>query len=340
MRKRARTATLLLPLLLSACDYQSYQSTFSDAAAEARNFNILFTVFLLVCAFMYVLVIAFLITSLVRRRRAHANVVDAGKHHDSDPLMQTGLIAWGALVATGLVGLAIASFFTDRSMASAAAHEKLSLTITANQWWWDVQYNSSDVSKTLRTANELHLPVGVPVRITLRSNDVIHSFWVPSLAGKQDLIPGRENDITIVPKKVGVYRGQCAEFCGTQHANMALVVNVDSYGDFLKWWQQQLRPAFAPATPLAQAGYNYVTTGPCAACHNIAGTPASATVGPDLTHLASRRSIAAGTMPMTTGNLYGWVEDPQSIKPGNRMPTIGIEPKELHAVVAYLETLK
>ena len=121
---------------------------------------------------------------------------------------------------------------------------------------------------------------------------------------------------------------------------MSLVVNVESYSDFLKWWQRQLRPAFAPATPLAQAGYHYVTTGPCAACHNIAGTPASATVGPDLTHLASRRSIAAGTMPMSSGNLYGWVEDPQSIKPGSRMPTIGLEPKELHAVVAYLETLK
>jgi cytochrome c oxidase subunit 2 len=340
MMKQARPATLLLPLLLSSCDYQSYQSTFSDAATEVRNFNILFVVFLVICAFMYVLVIAFLVATIARRRRAHANVVEAGKHHESDPLMRTGLIAWGALVATGLIGLAIASFFTDRSMASAAAHEKLSLTVTANQWWWDVQYNASDVSKTLRTANELHLPVGVPVRITLRSNDVIHSFWVPSLAGKQDLIPGRENDITIVPKKVGVYRGQCAEFCGTQHAHMALVVNVDSYGDFLKWWQQQLRPAFAPATPLAQAGYNYVTTGPCAACHNIAGTPASATVGPDLTHLASRRSIAAGTMPMSSGNLYGWVEDPQSIKPGSRMPTIGLEPKQLHAVVAYLETLK
>src|SRR5689334_6596443 len=130
MMTRARPATLLLPLLLSACDYQSYQSIFSDAATEVRNFNILFVVFLVMCAFMYVLVIAFLIASIARRRRAHANVVEAGLHHESHPLMRTGLIAWGALVATGLIGLAIASFFTDRSMASAAAHEKLSLTIT------------------------------------------------------------------------------------------------------------------------------------------------------------------------------------------------------------------
>ena len=180
----------------------------------------------------------------------------------------------------------------------------------------------------------------MPVRINLHSNDVIHSFWVPSLAGKQDLIPGRDSDITIVPKKSGIYRGQCAEYCGTQHAHMALVVNVVSYPDFIKWWDHQLQPAPAPAAPLTQAGYKYVTTGPCSACHTIGGTPAGGTVGPDLTHLASRRSIAAGTMPMGEGNLYGWVEDPQSVKPGNHMPTIGLEPAQLHAVVAYLETLK
>jgi cytochrome c oxidase subunit 2 len=180
----------------------------------------------------------------------------------------------------------------------------------------------------------------VPVRITFRSNDVIHSFWVPSLAGKQDLIPGRETDVTIVPKKIGIYRGQCAEFCGTQHAHMALVVNVDSYPDFVKWWEHELQPAPAPRTPLVQAGYNYVAQRQCAMCHNIAGTPASGRVGPDLTHLASRRSIAAGTLPMGKGNLYGWVADPQSIKPGTKMPTVGLEPDQLHAVVAYLESLK
>jgi cytochrome c oxidase subunit 2 len=225
-------------------------------------------------------------------------------------------------------------------MATAATNEKLSITVTANQWWWDITYNSADASKTLRTANELHLPVGIPVRIQLKSNDVIHSFWVPSLGGKQDLIPGRESDISITPRKVGIYRGQCAEFCGTQHAHMALVVDVESYDKFLKWWQQQLRPAMAPTTPRALAGYNYVTTHQCSSCHAISGTTAGSHFGPDLTHFASRRSIAAGTLPMNRGSLYGWVEDPQSAKPGSRMPTIGLEPNDLHAVVAYLETLK
>jgi cytochrome c oxidase subunit 2 len=163
---------------------------------------------------------------------------------------------------------------------------------------------------------------------------------VPSLAGKQDLIPGRQTDITLVPTTIGLYRGQCAEFCGVQHANMALVIEVDSYSDFIKWWDHQLQEAASPRTPLEQAGYDYVTGHQCAMCHNISGTPASGSIGPDLTHFASRRTIAAGALPMSTGNLYGWVEDPQSIKSGNQMPTIGLEPKDLHAVVAYLETLK
>ena len=334
----ARAAAAPLPLLLCAC--QSYQSAFAGAGVEDRQFLILFWIFLAICAAMYVLVIAFLLAGILRRRRGEANVVESGRHHQSDPLLRPGLIGWSALIATGLTALAIASFVADRTMANAAAHERLSITVTAKQWWWDVQYNSSDPSKTLQTANELYLPVGVPVRITLHSNDVIHSFWVPSLAGKQDLIPGRETDVTIVPKETGVYRGQCAEFCGVQHAHMALVVNVVSYADFVKWWQQQLRPAFAPRTPLAQAGYKYVTTRECAMCHTISGTSANSRVGPDLTHVASRRTIAAGTLPMGEGNLYGWVADPHSIKPGTKMPTMDLEPNDLHAGVAYLETLK
>jgi cytochrome c oxidase subunit 2 len=329
-------------LLLGGCgQYQHYQSTFGNGGVDTRNFNTLFVIFLVVCGIMYLAVIAFLLAGIARRRRAgEANVLEQGRHHESDPLMRTGLIGWGAVIGVGLIGLAIASFIGDRGMADAATNQKLSITITGKQWWWDITYNAADASKTLRTANEIHLPVGVPVRILLRSDDVIHSFWVPSLTGKQDLIPGRENDVTIVPTKVGIYRGQCAEFCGTQHAHMAFVVDVDTYADFLKWWHHQLEEAPAPTTPLVQAGYNYVTTRQCSMCHNIAGTAASGQVGPDLTHLASRRTIAAGTLPMSKGNLYGWVEDPQSIKPGNHMPTIGLEPNDLHAVVAYLETLK
>ena len=340
MNARASAKAAALPLLLGACQYQRYQSDFGGGAVEDRQFLTLFWIFIAVCAFMYVLVIAFMLAGIARARRAEANVVETGRHHRSDPLMRSTLIGWTALIGVGLAALAIASFFTDRSMAKAATNEKLSVTVTGNQWWWDIKYNAADASKTLRTANELHLPVGIPTRILLDSNDVIHSFWVPSLAGKQDLIPGRKNDITIVPKRIGIFRGPCAEFCGLQHAHMSLVVVVESYPDFVKWWDHQLQPAPQPTAPLALAGYKYVTTGPCSACHAIGGTPANGQVGPDLTHLASRKSLAAGTLPMGEGNLYGWVEDPQSIKPGVNMPTIGLEPDQLHAVVAYLETLK
>ena len=341
MMLRSCAKAAVLPLLVGACEYQRYQSDFGAAGTEDRQFLTLFWIFLAVCGVMYALVIGFLISGLVRSRSAReANVVESGRHHQSHPLMRSILIGWTALVGVGLAGLAIASFLTDRSMAAAAANEKLSVTITGNQWWWDIVYNSADASKTLHTANELHLPVGVPTRILLNSADVIHSFWVPSLAGKQDLIPGRENDITIVPRRIGMFRGQCAEFCGVQHAHMGLVIVVESYPDFLKWWSHQLQPAPIPTTPLAMAGYKYVITGPCSSCHNITGTTASGKVAPDLTHLASRRSLAAGTLPMSEGNLYGWVEDPQSLKPGVKMPTIGLEPDQLHAVVAYLETLK
>ena len=155
-----------------------------------------------------------------------------------------------------------------------------------------------------------------------------------------DLIPGRENDISVTPTKVGLYRGQCAEFCGAQHANMAFVVQVEPYADFIKWWEQGLQPAKTPTAPLAMAGYHYVTTRECAMCHAIGGTTANATVGPDLTHFASNRSIAAGTLPMNHANIRRWVDDPQGVKPGTKMPKVPLAPNDLNAVTAYLETLK
>jgi cytochrome c oxidase subunit 2 len=317
-----------------------FQTALGGQALESSNFLSLFTIFLIVCAVMYVLVVAALLVAIARRRRTEALTVETGRHHETSPLMGTAAIGWIVLIAAGLTVLAVASFFTDRSNTSVADNPQLAINVTGNQWWWDVKYSSHEASNEFRTANEIHLPVNVPVEITLQSNDVIHSFWIPNLAGKQDLIPGRVTDIQILPRKIGTYRGQCAEFCGVQHANMALDITVESKEDFERWVHAQQRPAFAPMTPLEAAGYRFVTTRQCGACHNITGTPASGQVAPDLTHFASRRSIAAGTLPMSTGNLYGWIADPQSQKPGNKMPTIGLSPDELHAVVAYLGRLK
>jgi len=322
---------------LSACS--GVQNAAAGEGAESARFVDLFTFFLVICAIMYLLVMTALVVAVWRRRRAPLTVEDRS-HHQTSALVTPALIAWIALVVVGLTALTVASFFTDRSNAADARKAAMTVKVTANQWWWDVEYASSDPSKTLRTANEIHLPVGIAVRVLLRSNDVIHSFWVPSLAGKQDLIPGRTTDVQLLPRKIGLYRGQCAEFCGVQHTQMALDITVESKADFQGWYAAQLKPAQAPATPLELAGYRYVTTRECSSCHNISGTPAGGQVAPDITHFASRRSIAAGTLPMAKGNLYGWIADPQSQKPGSHMPTVGLAPNELHAVVAYLERLK
>ena len=332
-----RVSILAAALWLGACT--RVQNAMAGDGAEGARFVDLFTFFTVVCTVMYLLIVGALVVALWRRRRDPLTVEDR-RHHQNSAIVKPALIGWVALMVVGLTVLTVASFFTDRSNAADARKAALTLKVTANQWWWDVEYSPGDPSKIVRTANEIHLPVGVPVQVMLTSNDVIHSFWVPSLAGKQDLIPGRTTDVTLLPRKTGLYRGQCAEFCGVQHAQMALDITVESKADFQRWYAAQLRPAAAPATPLQLAGYRYVTTRECSSCHNISGTPAGGQVAPDLTHFASRRSIAAGAMPMGKGNLYGWIADPQSQKPGSHMPTVGLEPGELHSVVAYLESLK
>ena len=311
MTASLRRAAALLALLLCACSYQTIRASSVERRCRTASSDP--------------------VLDLPRHLRGHvrarhrlprcrngapgrageANVVETGRHRRSDPLMRSGLIGWGAVICNRPAALAIASFVADRSMAKAAVHRGLSITVTANQWWWDVQYNATDPSKMIRTANELHLPVGVPARIILHSNDVIHSFWVPSLAGKEDLIPGRDNDVTIGPRKIGIYRGQCAEFCGVQHAHMALVVNVDSYADFIKWWDRQMQPAPPPRKPLALAGYNL---SPRVSARFATASPAlrrADTVGPDLTHLAGRRTHRRRHPADERRQLYGWIADPQ-----------------------------
>jgi cytochrome c oxidase subunit 2 len=300
---------------------------------------------MIVCAIAAVAVAGFLGAALLRERgerqdglRDPAECESAGGERP----LRIALWTWIGLIALGLAGLTLASYLTDRSMARALPQGQAALRIEliANQWWWDVRYHFPDSSQDVRTANELHLPLGTPTHVTLKSNDVIHSFWVPNIAGKQDLIPGRITDIMLLPRNAGQYRGQCAEFCGVQHAHMALDVTVESREAFERWRARNVAPAQPPPTALARAGHDYFMRRECSACHMIAGTPASGQVAPDLTHFASRRSIAAGTLPMSRGHLYAWIADPQGPKPGNAMPYIGLEADELHAVVAYLESLK
>jgi cytochrome c oxidase subunit 2 len=326
-------------LLLAACN--GFQSAMGGDGADGANFVWLFVVFLIVCGVMYALLVGGMFGALWRSGGGDDGLVVENGQHEVEPAgVRRAAMAWGAIILVGLTALTVASFFTDRSNAEAGSKPQLLIRVTGNQWWWDVQYQSGDVSKNFRTANELHLPVGVPAEVTLQSNDVIHSLWIPNLAGKQDLIPGRVTDIQLVPRKAGLYRGQCAEFCGVQHAHMALDVTVESRPDFDRWVAAQQRVAFAPQNPPELAGYRYFISHQCSSCHNVTGTTGSGTVGPDLTHLASRRSIAAGTMPMSVSNLDSWIADPQVHKFGNNMPRVTMAADERHNLVAYLARLQ
>jgi cytochrome c oxidase subunit II len=215
----------------------------------------------------------------------------------------------------------------------------LTLDVTGHQWWWEVAYDPDTPGKAFTTANEIHIPAGQPVLVKLKGADVIHSFWVPALTGKTDTIPGRTNVAWLEADRPGVYRGQCTEYCGEQHAHMAVYVVADAPAAFEAWRQGQLQPAAAPATAPALAGAE-VFQARCSACHAVRGTPAGGVAGPDLTHLMSRSTIAAGAVPNTVGGLLGWIENPQALKPGARMPPTYVPPAELAQLSAYLETLK
>lgn len=306
------------------------QSVAGNDGRQGELVSGLFNVFLIVACVFYLLVIAFLLWAILRRRREQRR----------EGLLRGVLIGWTIVIALGLGGLTLASWFTDRHLAQAAEAPTLEIELIGHQWWWEARYQGARPSDLVRTANELHLPAGVRAHVTLRSDDVIHSLWIPNLAGKQDLIPGRRTDISLLPLREGRYRGQCAEFCGIQHANMALDVTVESPAAFEQWRRAQLQVPPAPTDPAARRGYALVTGGACASCHTIAGTPASGQVAPDLTHVASKTSLGSGALPMSRENLAAWIADPQRHKPGNNMPIVPLSPAQLADVVAYLETLR
>jgi cytochrome c oxidase subunit 2 len=216
----------------------------------------------------------------------------------------------------------------------------LTLLVTGRQWWWQVTYEDPQPDRVFTTANEIHIPVGEPVLIKLESADVIHSFWVPNLTGKMDAITGRQNQIQIQAERPGVYRGQCAEFCGLQHAHMGMLVIAESREDFERWRSNQISSAKPPSDPERQRGMEILLSKPCVMCHQVRGTDAGGRIAPDLTHVGSRRYIAAGTLETTKGNIAAWIVDPHGIKPGVNMPTIQLEPDEVQPLASYLEGLK
>lgn len=244
-----------------------------------------------------------------------------------------------ALTAVTVLGILVSSIMTGGALASMPRNA-MELEIVGHQWWWEVHYPSVPESSSVVTANEIHIPVGRPVRLKLTSRDVIHSFWPPNLRGKIDLIPSRNNMTWMQADKPGIYHGQCAEFCGAQHAHMAVKVIAEDQATFDKWYAGQVASSHEPDDASRARGREIFLSLPCVVCHSVRGTPAHGGVGPDLTHLKSRTTIAAGQLQNTRGNLAGWVVDAQSTKPGVRMPNMSIPPQDLEPLLDYLESLQ
>lgn len=310
------------------------QSALDAHAKEAGAITWLIWVFTAVCAAIWLMVMLALAIGLLRRRRL--GDAPLGAHYGAG---RTRVIATATLL-TGVtvIALSVLSYLTDKGLATPGP-APLSVTLIGHQWWWEIRYDDPDPSRSFTTANELHLPVGVQVKLSLQSTDVIHSFWVPSLSGKEDLIPGWKNDISFTPQSPGLYRGQCAEFCGLQHAHMGLLVAVQPKAEFEAWYAAQVAPAAAPQAG-AQRGHDVFMSSGCILCHAIRGTRAGGRVGPDLTHVGSRMALAAETLPLSRDTLALWIANPQGVKPGANMPRVRLADADLDAVARYLESLR
>jgi cytochrome c oxidase subunit II len=311
------------------------QSALDPAGPQAGRISSLWWLMLIVCSVVFILVIASLTYSVVRAHRRNGFADEPGAERRMTRAVSGATIA--SLVI--LFGLLVASVLTGRALSSQPDKDVLTIEVVGHQWWWDVKYDDPVPARTFKTANEIHIPVGQVVMLTLTSRDVIHSFWVPNLHGKKDLIPGHLATMWIQADRPGVFRGQCAEFCGYQHAHMALNVVADPPEEFAEWVDNQIKPAKQPADPVQARGQQVFLASSCVMCHTIRGTQAAATVAPDLTHLAGRQSIGAGTLANTRGHLAGWIVDSQKIKPGNKMPPNNLGSEDLQSLLSYLENL-
>jgi cytochrome c oxidase subunit II len=330
-RRVAAVAAAAVLLAVAGCD--APLSIFSRASDSARGVSDLAWFMIILSGIIFIGVMALYAIGVRRNRDRNPAEVDLSERG-------VGWIVWGGAVMPGIVLLAV---FVVGMAAMGRYPEPapvVTIHVTGHQWWWDVDYEFPNVSQHFRTANEIHIPLGRPSRLVLTTADVIHSFWVPQLQGKLDLIPGDTNELRLLPERTGVFAGTCAEFCGQQHAHMGIRVIVDDTTTFKQWAAQQLVDA-QPADPSVADGEQLFLGGPCAMCHTVRGTAANGQVAPDLTHVGSRLTIAAGTLPNTLGNLEGWIANAQAIKPGAKMPTLSAYTgPQLRAVAAYVASLK
>ena len=320
------------------------QSVVNAAGREAHGIERLFWFFLALLTIIFLIVLGLTLVPLFRRHRGI----------DQEPLEQTHrpseatehrlafrVAAATVLTVVILFGLLVASVITGKATSQPVTQaNSMVVEVIGNQWWWYIRYLNDDASRIIVTANEIHIPTGRPVMIRESSLDVIHSFWVPGLQGKRDLIPSRITTEWVEADHAGRFRGQCAEFCGLQHAHMALWVVAEPADQFQSWMDRQLHPAATPSDPIKARGQQVFLNNACVLCHSIEGTGAAGQVAPDLTHFGSRLTIAAGTLPNNKGNLAGWITDPQTIKPGNHMATVPLKAGDIQPLIEYLESLQ
>ncbi|MEA2342484.1 MAG: cytochrome c oxidase subunit [Thermoanaerobaculia bacterium] len=325
--------------MLSGATLAPVQSALHSAGPQAARIEHLWWVFFWICVVVYVITIVFFLIAAVRGRR-RADAIDNRAH---DRRLGFFVSSCAAVTIATLFGLLFSSVATGNAIGTFGKDKpgQIEIEVTGHQWWWEVKYPDSLLpSNQITDANEIHIPIHTPVLLRLDTRDVIHSLWIPNLHGKRDLIPGRVNKFWIQADTPGVYRGQCAEFCGYQHAHMALTVVAESSADFLKWKSHMGEGAPTPMTPSQLRGQQVFLNAPCAKCHNILGLDAYGTLGPDLTHFRSRPTLAAGQLLNTRGNLAGWIANAPAIKPGTLMPPNQLSGQEMNDLLAYLETLR
>ena len=330
----ARAACLLLlagSVALAGCGQQSPLDPHSD---PARQIATLWWVMLVASVIVFAGACFLLFLAWWHPRRTGLPLIG-----DRPRALDASVVVFGiAIPIVALVALFVYAnvFVAQDTEAPGPPETAMTIEVTGSQWWWQVRYPGT----TAITANEIHIPVKTPVTVVTESEDVIHSFWIPQLNRKVDSLPGHQNRVELYADEPGRYRGQCAEFCGAQHAQMGVTVYADPPERFQAWLANMSRPRPEPATPLARRGEQVFLANQCSSCHTVRGTRARGEVGPDLTHLKSRETLAALAIPNRRGYLAGWVLDPQNIKEGAKMPSLNLTGPELQALLEYLESLK
>jgi cytochrome c oxidase subunit 2 len=311
------------------------------AGVQAAHIFSLWTLTLTVCSLVFAAVLIALLVAMTRTPRANRDArPDLGSLERPEKRLRR--VVSGAAIASvvALFGLLLADIMTDRALSRLPVADAVHLEMTGHQWWWEARYADDTPAGGFAVANELHVPVGRPIVISLKADDVIHTFWVPNLHGKKDMIPGRESTIEFRADRAGTYRGQCAEFCGLEHALMAFTVVAEPPAQYDAWVARQRTGAPEPANALEAQGERLFTSGNCAGCHTVRGTSAHGVLGPDLTHVMSRPMLGAGTFENTPANLESWIKAPGSMKPGTTMPASQYSAEDLNALVAWIGTLQ